>query len=446
MAMAASIDTNSGQAGTREPRSRIKFDQKRDRILDAATTIMNQQGAKGTTLLEVAQAVGLNTTSVTYYFRRKELLVAAVFERTLDRLHALVREAGSENTPRARIRRFITLHVELRAGVIRGTLRPLASLSEMRTLEDPLRLPLEKTYQSVFRDVRALLQTPSGSVEKDVLTARAHIVLENMFWLPVWLSHYPLDEFGRIADRLFHILENGLAPPNAPWEPLALLPGDAPDEDSTGREGSASNFLKVATRLINEIGYRGASVGRIVEELKLTKGSFYHHLDAKDDLVLECFRHSYRRIAQVQALARTTTTDEWQRLSSTIATLLNIQFAGQWPLTRASALRAMPRNLRMEAVERSDRTAMRFAGGLIEGAAQASLRLVDPMVASQVIIATLNSAFDLRTWASRLGVRGATRIYASTLRSGLFDESVKLDCRMIEPITPSVARQRPSTA
>ena len=211
---------------------------------------------------------------------------------------------------------------------------------------------------------------------------------------------------------------------DAVWAPVLLT---GPQDDAVAaQEGSAENFLRVATRLINEMGYRGASVLRIVEELKVTKGSFYHHLDAKDDLVLECFRRSYGRIAQVQAQARQLGGNEWQRLSSVIASLLDIQFDAQWPLTRTSALQALPLNLRGEAVERSDRSAVRFAGNLIEGAAEGSIRLVDPMIASQMIIATLNSAFDLRRWASRLNRSEAIGLYASTVLGGLFDSDLAM--------------------
>lgn len=407
------------QATKRKPRSRLKFEQKREDILSAATDFMNSQGAKGTTLLEVARAVDLNTTSITYYFRRKELLAAAVFERTMERLHAMVREAGTEPDPRARVRRFIEMIVALRADVIRGKARPLASLSDLRTLEDNIRLPLERRYQDLFRDVRGFFTDPEMRVDKDVLTARAHMLLETVFWLPIWISHYPLDEFPRVSRRLFDILERGIAHEGAIWAPVRLAVPTA-DEQAMGAEGGPENFMRVATRLINEIGYRGASVLRIVEELKVTKGSFYHHLDAKDDLVLECFRRSYRRIAQIQGLANAQGGDQWQRLSSVIASLLDIQFDAQWPLTRTSALQALPLNMRGEAVERSNRTALRFAGNLIEGAAEGSVRLVDPMIASQMIIATLNSAFDLRKWASRLDRTDAVGIYASTVLGGLF--------------------------
>lgn len=404
------------QPAKRKPRSRQKFEQKREEILAAATDFMNSQGAKGTTLLEVARAVDLNTTSITYYFRRKELLAAAVFERSMERLHAMIREAAAEPDPRARVRRFIDMAVALRADVIRGKGRPLASLSDLRTLEDSLRLPLERQYQDLFRDARGFFDGLSVPVGKDVLTARTHMLLETVFWLPIWISQYPLDEFPRVSRRLFDILDRGVARADARWTPV-LLKAATPDEEA---EGGAENFLRVATRLINEIGYRGASVLRIVEELKVTKGSFYHHLDAKDDLVLESFRRSYRRIAQIQGLARAQGGDEWQRLSSVIASLLDIQFDAHWPLTRTSALQALPLNLRGEVVERSNRTALRFASNLIEGAAEGSVGLVDPMIASQTIIATLNSAFDLRKWASRLDRSDAIGIYASTVLGGLF--------------------------
>lgn len=417
-------ETELAVQAKRKPRSRQKFELKREEILAAATDFINVQGVKGTTLGEVAKMVDLNTTSITYYFKRKELLAAAVFERSMERLHDMVRASGAQPDPRSRVRHFVDQHVALRADVIRGRGKALASLSDLRTLEDNIRLPLERRFQEIFRDVRAFFETPAEPASKTVMTGRAHMLLETIFWLPVWISHYPLDEFDRVSRRLFDILDHGIARSDAVWAPVLLT---GPQDDAVAaQEGSAENFLRVATRLINEMGYRGASVLRIVEELKVTKGSFYHHLDAKDDLVLECFRRSYGRIAQVQAQARQLGGNEWQRLSSVIASLLDIQFDAQWPLTRTSALQALPLNLRGEAVERSDRSAVRFAGNLIEGAAEGSIRLVDPMIASQMIIATLNSAFDLRRWASRLNRSEAIGLYASTVLGGLFDSDLAM--------------------
>src|SRR5215831_8309797 len=87
----------------RKRRSRDRFELKREKIVVAATDLVNEHGLKGMTLLDVARAVGLNTTSVTYYFKRKELLAAAVFEQSLGRLEDMVAEAGAAASPEQRV-------------------------------------------------------------------------------------------------------------------------------------------------------------------------------------------------------------------------------------------------------------------------------------------------------------------------------------------------------
>ncbi|PMZ30528.1 TetR/AcrR family transcriptional regulator, partial [Pseudomonas sp. GW247-3R2A] len=86
-------------------------------------------------------------------------------------------------------------------------------------------------------------------------------------------------QYPRVEERLMDVFAHGIAGPNARWSPELI--DLAHDEPEPGREA----FLLAATRLINQLGYRGASVQKIASELNVTKGSFYHHLDAKDDLV-----------------------------------------------------------------------------------------------------------------------------------------------------------------
>ena len=78
----------------------------------------------------------------------------------------------------------------------------------------------------------------------------------------------------------------------------AACPGcRAADAPETQRE----TFLTAATRLINQRGYRGASVEKISAELNVTKGSFYHHNDAKDELVVACFERTFDVMRRVQS-------------------------------------------------------------------------------------------------------------------------------------------------
>ena len=41
-----------------------------------------------------------------------------------------------------------------------------------------------------------------------------------------------------------------------------------------------------------------SKVEKISEQLNVTKGSFYHHNDAKDELVVECFERTFEGISE----------------------------------------------------------------------------------------------------------------------------------------------------
>ena len=214
------------------------------------------------------------------------------------------------------------------------------------------------------------------------------------------------------------VFEHGIAGPGQNWAPeLINLEHDEPEP---GREA----FLLAATRLINELGYRGASVQKIASELNVTKGSFYHHLDAKDDLVIACYKRSFDTIADAQQLSDERGGSHWQRLTSTIATLLDVQFSERGPLLRTTALHGLPGSVRRAMVDRSNRIARRYAGTMMDGIAEGSIRPVDALVASQALMALQNAAFDMRKWASTMPREKAVAFYASTLAFGLFDDRV----------------------
>jgi AcrR family transcriptional regulator len=424
-----------GPAGP--PSEPSRFEKKRELILDAATDLINERGVKGMTFVEVAQRVKLNTASVTYYFRLKEQLAVAVFESTLERLEIMVRAAAGEADPRARVARFLQLAFDQRARIRRGEARPMAVLSDMRAMDEPARGELTRRYSTVFRAVRDFFGPAEDTGHRALQTARTQALMENVFWLPIWLNRYSIGDYDRARRRLYEVFERGLAPDGAPWTPtpLEIDAGEPPLEP--GRQA----FLRAATRLISERGYRGASVERIALELKVTKGSFYHHMDAKDDLVLECFARSYERVSQAQRAADGVEGRQWLKLSSAIAALLDIQFAGEWPLLRTTALQTLPTDVRSDVVDRSDRMALRFAGTLADGITEGSIRAVDPMIASQAIMATLNAAYELQNWATTWSREEAVALYASTLAYGLFDDrALDAAAGRLRPRSPGARR------
>ncbi|WP_294237634.1 TetR/AcrR family transcriptional regulator [uncultured Sphingomonas sp.] len=396
-----------------------RFRQKRDAILAAAAQVINEQSAKGMTFADVARRVGLNTTSVTYYFRRKDDLAAAAFEHTLERLLEMLAEAAEEPTPQARVARYLAINIARLARIERGEETPFAVLSDLRAMEEPILGQLMAGWQKVFRATRSLWGPAASRAHTDLYGARAHVLLENTFWLPIWLVRYEPDQYGRVEERLLDVLTHGIAAPGSTWAPTIL---DLDARETQGTEPGREAFLLAATRLINQLGYRGASVQRIASELNVTKGSFYHHLDAKEDLVAACYRRSFDTITAAQQLADAAGGSHWSRLSSAIATLLDIQFAERGPLLRTSALSSLSGEVRAQMVERSNRIARRYAGTIMDGVAEGSMRAVDALIAAQALMAIQNAAFDMRKWASTMDRPRAIALYASTILYGMFDD------------------------
>ncbi len=393
-----------------------RFRAKRDAILAAAAEAINEQSAKGMTFADVARRVGLNTTSVTYYFKRKEDLAAAAFENTLESLIAMLDIAMEEATPEERVRRYLALNMDRLARIQRGEEKAFAVLSDLRATEEPMRGRLMAGWREVFRRTRLLWGPTSSRAQTDLNGARAHVLLENTFWLPIWLTRYEPDQYGRVEERLMDVFAHGIAGKNAKWSPTLL--DLSHDEAEPGREA----FLLAATRLINELGYRGASVQKIASELNVTKGSFYHHLDAKDDLVIACYRRSFDTIADAQSRGEAEGGSYWHKLSSTVATLLDVQFAERGPLLRTTALSGLPVGVRNAMVDRSNGIARRYAGMMMDGIGEGSIRAVDALIAAQALMALQNAAFDMRKWASTMPRERAIAMYASTLMYGLFDD------------------------
>lgn len=393
-----------------------RYRAKRDAILAAAAEAINEASAKGMTFADVARRVGLNTTSVTYYFKRKEDLAAAAFDHTLDWLQATLDESLAEATPQARVAKFLSIHFDRQRRIEAGEERPVAMLSDLRAMEDPFKARLLAGWREVFRKTRTLWGVPRDRVAKDIQGARAHMLLENCFWLTVWLDRYEPDQYDRVEARLMDVFAHGLAGPDRRWNPRPLV------LEQADAEPARDAFLRAATRLINELGYRGASVQRIASELNVTKGSFYHHLDAKDDLVAACYQRSFDTISAAQRAADRDGGSHWQRLSSTLATLVDAQFTEQRPLLRTTALAGLPGGVRQAMVDRSNRIARRFAGTISDGIAEGSVRAVDPLIAAQALMALQNAAFDMRRWAATMPRDRAVGLYASTLMTGLFTD------------------------
>ncbi len=67
---------------------------RRGAILDAAFALIVERGFEGLRLRDVADAAGINSATLVYYFADKEELIAAVVRRIVERLRGLNEERG----------------------------------------------------------------------------------------------------------------------------------------------------------------------------------------------------------------------------------------------------------------------------------------------------------------------------------------------------------------
>ena len=400
------------------PPATARYAAKKEAILAAATSILNRHGVKGMTLADVAADVGLITTSVTYYFRRKDDLATACFMRGVSIFNELAVEASAVSGARARLARFLELFFDLARRIRTGEATPIVAFSEMRALQEPLRTQVGDAFNDLFRTIRGFFEDPEFSgLDRREATARTHLLLEQAFWTTTWLRRYDVEDYTRLRDRMFDILSGGLAVGARAWAPPPLQPATSPEH---GPDAAHEAFLVAATRLINRKGYRGASVDDISAELNVTKGSFYHHNEAKDDLVAQCFERTFGVMRGIQFGARALTADQWSRLAAASAALVEYQLSEQGPLLRASAMTALPEDLRYETVERYNRVSDRFAGMISDGIAEGSIRPVDPLVAAHMLSSMLNAAASLDQWVPGLKREEAAALFARPLLLGVF--------------------------
>ncbi len=85
----------------------MRTSDKRERLVNAATTLIHHQGYGQTTLADIAEASGVPLGNVYYYFKTKEEIAAAVIDERLQQLRARLQDLEHLADPRARLIAFV---------------------------------------------------------------------------------------------------------------------------------------------------------------------------------------------------------------------------------------------------------------------------------------------------------------------------------------------------
>lgn len=404
------------------PPQTARFQEKREAILGAAATLFNERGVKGATLADIAGRVGLVTNSVTYYYRKKEDLATACFLRTIEIYDGFAIEAAGEKTATLRLRSFFRKHAELLASIELKQAPQMVVFNDLRALPNPQLDIAFSAYTDMFRRIRALLKGPETSgLTRDALNARTHIVLSTTNWMRAWIGRFEADEYARIADRMTDIVINGFAGKQSTWRLVEAELSWQPKSQTNDAGDTVEAFLRAATFLVNEQGYRGASVDKISARLNVTKGSFYHHNDNKQDLISACFDRTFSVVRQALSLAETGPGSGWDRACAAARVLVRYQLSEDGPLLRSSATSALPDQVQRDSVRKTmARLTERMACVVVDGMMDGSIRPLDPAIAALVAIGVINAAAELQRWAPSANTETASDMYVRPVFAGLF--------------------------
>src|SRR5262249_16121766 len=87
---------------------------KRERILEAAIKVFAEKGFFGAKVSEIAREAGVADGTIYLYFKSKDDLLISLFEDRMERINSALRtELERERSAQGKLRRFITMHLDL---------------------------------------------------------------------------------------------------------------------------------------------------------------------------------------------------------------------------------------------------------------------------------------------------------------------------------------------
>ena len=397
------------------PPKTLRFKNRRAQIIVAAVAVINQKGIRAMTFSDVGERLGIVPSAVVYYFASKEELAEACFLGAIERFNELIEAASVATSSRERIAQFLKNYFVFQARVANAEADAVTVFNDVRALNSKR---VTDAYVGMFRRIRSLLVDNEFRYwTRPQANACTHLLITQVLWSVAWAYRHDPDEYPRIADCMRSITNQGIRI-QADWRPMPL-----PDLFSVVANDPNENYFQVATQLINEEGYVGASVDKISARLKVTKGAFYYRHETKEELVIACFERSFAFMREAVREAGKLGTSSYQTLITATCGLIKYQVSDSTRLLRTSALTSVPMAAKHALLEQFERITLRFSSLISDGIAEGSVRPVDTHIAAQMLTGMINGAAELHLWVKDLSADIAIATYARPYFEGLAPSS-----------------------
>jgi TetR/AcrR family transcriptional regulator len=197
---------------------------KTDAIVAAAARLIHQRGVAGTSLDDVADALGVTKPAVYYYVKNKEELVYLCHTRIAKGQAGAIDDAlALEGTGAQKIRAF----VERYARFVWAPDSGLPRLWQDNSLGAPKRKEIAKAYFEQSDRLVALIADArrDGSIGDHAPEIVERALVSSILWVPIWYNEKVLgyDQAALLA-KLLDVFFTGLTPKQAPRSSRARKP------------------------------------------------------------------------------------------------------------------------------------------------------------------------------------------------------------------------------
>lgn len=185
----------------------------RQLITDTAVRLFSEHGYTGTTMRDIAEAVGVLPGSLYAHIDSKETLLLEIVQNGIEQFLAIERllESSTE-PPEARLRTAIKAHI---AAVVQSPERMLVVFHQWRFLSEPNRarvVAMRRRYAQTFKQIIEE-GGQSGDFSPDLDASVAVLsVLGSLNWVPEWYSPNGPISPEELGEKFAHMLICGLRP------------------------------------------------------------------------------------------------------------------------------------------------------------------------------------------------------------------------------------------
>jgi AcrR family transcriptional regulator len=368
-------------------------------ILSEAARLFNFQGTRATTLGDIAKSIGLTKTSLYYYARNKEELVYKCYLASCDAGDEIMAEASqSADTGLECLCNFVKVFFARWEEINQGKRPYTAMLIEIPTLASEHRKEIEtrvdKHFNTVLKFVKRGIRDGSISDCAPIPTTQAFLAI--VYWSYVWFGGVAIENRPAAIKQLLKLIKTGISADTYQFSQIAFpaletrIPAGF-DRDKQN-EIKRSAFLQVGSEMFNQRGYMGASLDDVAEQLDVTKGAFYYHIQNKEDLLYQCFQRTLELIVDMIERAGKDGQNGAEKIELVLRYLFNVQLSDDGPLIAYRCLPSLSIERRNEILQQTQASSDRLGDFISEGIKDGSIRDVNPGIIENAIAGTIDAA------------------------------------------------------